>query len=170
MAQARPTLDNASSPYRDAVHYAGFWRRMVADVIDNVLLLPIMSALAPMQWPHPLSLAGFAQALEETVLAHPVRQLLALIFAVAYSIVFWVRYLGTPGKLLLRCRLVDAETQAPLTVGQSLLRNLGYLVSYATLGLGFLWIAWDKRKQGFHDKIAGSIVLFVPRSSATSSL
>ena len=139
--------------------YAGFWRRMAADLVDNIVLLPVVSALAPARWPAHLTLAALAQA----VAADPLRQLFGLVFGVAYSVVFWVKFLGTPGKLLLSCHLVDAQTLGPLTVGQSLLRNVGYLVSYATLGLGFLWIAWDRHKQGFHDKIAGSVVLYVPR-------
>ncbi|WP_298137610.1 RDD family protein [Acidiferrobacter sp.] len=139
--------------------YAGFWRRMAADLVDNIMLLPILSALAPTRWPAHPTLVALAQAMA----ADPFRQFLGLIFSVAYSVVFWVKFLGTPGKLLLSCHLVDAHTLGPLSVGQSLLRNLGYLVSYATLGLGFLWIAWDPRKQGFHDKIAGSVVLHVPR-------
>lgn len=72
---------------------------------------------------------------------------------------FWVKFLGTPGKLLLHCRVVHAETGQPLGVGRALLRYLGYYISLLTFMLGFLWIAWDRRKQGFHDKIANSVVV-----------
>jgi uncharacterized RDD family membrane protein YckC len=139
---------------------------MAADTIDNVILMPIMSVLTPAEWPTRWSTTGVLQALTQSVAIDPVRKVLALVFGVAYSVVFWTRYLGTPGKLLCHCHLVDADTLGPLSVKQSLLRNLGYLVSYGTLGLGFLWIAWDKRKQGFHDKIAGSVVLYSPRTTA----
>ncbi len=153
-SMARAPDERAAGPC-----YAGFWRRVAADLIDNIVLLPVMGALVPARWPAHPTLMTVAQAMA----AHPWRQLLVAAFGVAYSVVFWVRFLGTPGKLLLSCHLVDARTLGPLSVGQSLLRNLGYLVSYATLGLGFLWIAWDRRKQGFHDKIADSVVLYVPR-------
>ena len=141
------------------VCYAGLWRRMAADLVDNIVLLPLVSMLVPTRFPTHPTLVTLAQAMT----ADPLRQLLGAILGIAYTVVFWVKFLGTPGKLLLSCHLVDAQTFGPLTVGQSLLRNLGYLISYATLGLGFLWIAWDRRKQGFHDKIAGSVVLYVPR-------
>ncbi len=155
-----------SSPSADLRRYAGFWRRMGADLLDNLILLPVMSALVPSRLPaHPTWSAFVAADITETA-AHPLRQLLGVAFGVAYSVFFWVRFLGTPGKLVFRCHLVDAQTLGALTVRQSLLRNLGYLVSYATLGLGFLWIAWDPRKQGFHDKIAGTVVLHVPREAA----
>lgn len=162
MGLAFPTLQE-SRPAHEPPCYAGFWRRMAADLVDNALLLPVVSLLAPSQWPTRWSTAGLLAALTQSATTDPVRQLLALVLGVAYSIFFWVRYLGTPGKLLFHCHLVDAQTLGPLTIRQSLLRNVGYLVSWGTLGLGFLWIAWDKRKQGFHDKIAGSVVLHVLR-------
>ncbi len=158
-------LEECAGPGRGTPNYAGFWRRMTADVFDNLLLLPIMSLLAPTSWPAQWTTAGLIQALRQSASEDPGRQFLGFLLAVAYSVFFWTQYLGTPGKLLCRCHLVDAKTLGPLSVKQSLLRNLGYLVSWGTLGLGFLWIAWDKHKQGFHDKIAGSVVLYVPRTA-----
>lgn len=75
------------------------------------------------------------------------------------SIVMWVRFLGTPGKLLLNCHVLDAETLKPLSYKQSLIRYVSYLVSFIPFGLGFFWIGYDSRKQGFHDKIAKTVVL-----------
>jgi uncharacterized RDD family membrane protein YckC len=48
---------------------------------------------------------------------------------------------------------------SPLGLVASLLRFVGYLVSTLVLMLGFLWIIWDKDKQGWHDKIAGTLVV-----------
>ena len=71
----------------------------------------------------------------------------------------WVKLKGTPGKLLLGCQVVDAKTFQPVTLGQAVLRYVGYVISLLPVGLGFFWIAWDKRKQGFHDKIANTVVI-----------
>jgi uncharacterized RDD family membrane protein YckC len=71
----------------------------------------------------------------------------------------WVRFMGTPGKLLTSCNVVDAKTGKPVTILQAVLRYFGYFISLFTFGLGYLWIIWDKRKQGFHDKIAGTVVV-----------
>ena len=46
-----------------------------------------------------------------------------------------------------------------ITFGVAFLRLIGYLVSGAMFYLGFLWIAVDPRKQGWHDKIAGTVVI-----------
>jgi uncharacterized RDD family membrane protein YckC len=74
-------------------------------------------------------------------------------------IFFWLKYAATPGKLILDCEIVNAKDGKPITFQQALLRYLGYFVSTLVFGLGFLWIFWDKRKQGWHDKIAGTVVI-----------
>jgi uncharacterized RDD family membrane protein YckC len=76
-------------------------------------------------------------------------------------VIFWHRWQATPGKLLFDCRVVDAQTLQPLTLKQAIIRALGYIVSALPLYLGFVWMAWDKRKQGLHDKLAGSVVIQV---------
>jgi uncharacterized RDD family membrane protein YckC len=145
-----------------STRYAGFWRRLAAVLIDLTILVPVLALLlyliygrAYFQWvgahADPLALYGWGDAV--------VTNLLPVVLAVY----FWMRYLGTPGKLLMGCHVVDARTGAALTLHQAIFRNLGYLVSLLTFGLGFLWIAWDAHKQGFHDKIAGSVVVRAKR-------
>lgn len=56
-------------------------------------------------------------------------------------------------------RVVDADTGGPLTVGQSIGRYVAYFVSILPLFLGILWVAFDPRKQGWHDKLAGTVVV-----------
>ena len=62
----------------------------------------------------------------------------------------------TPGKMLfgLKVTRVDGDS---LSILQALWRTLGYYLNQLTLFIGFLWVAFDSRKQGFHDKIAGTI-------------
>lgn len=151
--------------------YAGFWRRLGATVIDNLILIPLLgvigawvfgSASAPAL--DDFSPAGI-QAMEQQLL----QQLLPLALTLALTVFFWVRFVGTPGKLLLHCHVVDAKTLAPLGVGQSVVRYIGYLISLLPFGLGFLWIALDPRKQAWHDKLAGSVVIVVSRPQAVQT-
>lgn len=51
-----------------------------------------------------------------------------------------------------------ASLDAP-TSGQLLVRYIAYLASALPLGLGFLWVAVDRRKQAFHDKLARTVVV-----------
>jgi uncharacterized RDD family membrane protein YckC len=67
--------------------------------------------------------------------------------------------------MVFKARIVDAESGGPLTTGQSIGRYLGYYVSLLGLGLGFVWVAFDARKQGWHDKLAGTVVIR-PRRAA----
>ena len=92
----------------------------------------------------------------------PVRRSWDLVTAALVGVIivgFW-RYCGaTPGKLALGIRIVDAETRKTPPTGRLVVRLLCYLVSALPLCLGFLWIAVDRRKQGWHDKIAGTLVI-----------
>jgi uncharacterized RDD family membrane protein YckC len=83
---------------------------------------------------------------------------MALVLVVTVGL--WLKFLGTPGKLLLECQIVDADTFLPMTSKQAVLRYAAYLASILPLMLGFLWVARDPRKQGFHDKIANTVVLY----------
>jgi uncharacterized RDD family membrane protein YckC len=73
-------------------------------------------------------------------------------------VIFWIARSATPGKMLLSLKIVDAKTFGPITPGQAIGRYLGYYVSMFGLFLGIFWVGWDPRKQGWHDKLAGTVV------------
>jgi uncharacterized RDD family membrane protein YckC len=75
------------------------------------------------------------------------------------TIWFWLRFMGTPGKIALRLKIVDAGTGKKLSLGQAIGRYLGYILSMIPFGLGFIWVGIDRRKQGWHDKLAGTVVI-----------
>jgi len=75
------------------------------------------------------------------------------------TLFFWMRYGATPGKMIADCKIVNATTGQPISLLQAIVRYFAYLVSALPLGLGFLWIIWDKKKQGWHDKIANTVVV-----------
>ncbi len=128
------------------MNYAGFWRRLSAALIDSVIYSVLISLLIGPAYANP-NLQTFEGMVG------------AVIMFVA-TIALWVRYQGTPGKLLLGCQIVDANSGEPMSYKQAVIRYLGYFVSLMTLFVGFLWIAWDKRKQGFHDKMANTVVVY----------
>ena len=71
----------------------------------------------------------------------------------------WIIIASTPGKLIFGAYIVDAKTLKRASTSQLIIRYLSYYVSLIPLGLGFLWIAFDPRKQGWHDKLAGTVVI-----------
>jgi uncharacterized RDD family membrane protein YckC len=72
---------------------------------------------------------------------------------------FWTGTGQTPGKMAMGIRVVSAQTGDVIGMGEALLRYVGYIISGLALGLGFLWIIWDPKHEGWHDKIASTRVV-----------
>jgi len=153
-----------------ALEFAGFWRRLAAYLIDLAALSVILSIFASPQW---FGLVSFWNA--DDVFARPVwlifpylvfSNMLSLLAGLAYFVAFWVWRGQTPGKMALNMKLIRTDG-SNLTIGDALLRYLGYFVSAAILFIGFIWIAFDSRKQGLHDKIADTYVVKIPQAPVT---
>lgn len=82
-----------------------------------------------------------------------------VVLLLAFIWCFWIWKGATPGKMLLSMRIADAKTFGKPSNGQFSLRLFGYFVSFAVLLLGFLWIAADKKRRGWHDRMAGTVVI-----------
>jgi len=82
----------------------------------------------------------------------------AALFAVMYDVGFWTLAGQTPGKRLMGLLVVKANGER-LKLGRAILRWLGYWLS-GILFLGFLWVLVDGKRQGFHDKLARTIVVY----------
>lgn len=136
----------SDAPSQGQVEYAGFWRRTGASVIDGIIYLVLMGLL----------LGPAIMSADVLTTEGVLRTLLVLLITVG----LWIKFLGTPGKLLLECQIVDADTYLPMSTKQAIIRYVAYLASILPLMLGFLWVARDARKQGFHDKIANTVVVF----------
>lgn len=76
-----------------------------------------------------------------------------------YILPFWFKKKNTPGKMLMRIEIRDAATYELMTRKQAVGRFLGYMISGIPFTLGFLWMAFSKKKQCWHDKMAGTIVV-----------
>jgi uncharacterized RDD family membrane protein YckC len=150
----------------DEVRYAGFWIRFVASVIDTLLVSMIVG---PLLW----KIYGSAYfqdyldllhgrmdlAADRPMFAGPADMLVSLVLPAIGIVIFWIARQATPGKMALSLRIVDANTHESLSRVQAIVRYLGYYVSIFGLMLGFLWIAFDPRKQGWHDKLARTVVI-----------
>ena len=144
--------------------YVGFWMRTVATLIDTVIMALVLLVLLwavygnayftrPLPAPGDPLFQGSADFLIQVVLP------LVLVF------VFWKYRSATPGKMIIGAKIVDAETGRAPSGAQLVGRFFAYIVSMIPLGLGFLWIAFDRRKQGWHDKLAKTLVVYVSRQN-----
>lgn len=133
-------------PQAQHIQYAGFWVRLGATVIDLLLLSTLML---------PLLLLRQGGTGVGAVLAHAGLWLLPMGLVIAC----WRWVQATPGKKVVSARILDARTGRPPTLGQCIARGLAYLAALLPFGLGLVWVAFDPRKQGWHDKLAGTVVI-----------
>lgn len=134
--------------------YAGFWLRLGATMIDVlimfvVILLPLSFIYGEEYWLGDQVIQGFWDIF------------LGYVVPFVATIWFWLRYLGTPGKMLMRLTIVDAKTGNKMSLGQAVGRYFAYIPALLPLGLSLIWVGFDKRKQGWHDKLAGTVVIRV---------
>ena len=148
--------------------YAGFWLRVVAFVIDSIVLsvlyllviIPLYDALLP-----PAAIAmdpdlpAQGQSLFDQVLKPDVSLLILIVVAIVYyAIMEASRHQGSLGKLALELKVTDAQG-GRLSFSKSVIRKASKLLSAALLLLGDLAAAFTRRKQALHDLIAGAFVL-----------
>lgn len=132
--------------------YVGFWARAWASVIDTVLGAIII-------WPILTMVYGQEYWTGDRLLHGPVDFLVSWVFPVVAVVLFWIARQATPGKMAISAKIVDAKTGGVPSTGQMIGRYAAYYVSLLPLFLGFIWVAFDDRKQGWHDKLAGTLVV-----------
>jgi uncharacterized RDD family membrane protein YckC len=135
---------------------AGFWIRVLASLIDTVLILVVTMPIL-------LAIYGADYFTAQGMVQGPADFLISYVFPAVAVIAFWLLARGTPGKLLCGLRVVDAGSGETIELWQAIVRYLGYFVSMIPLCLGFVWVGLDGRKQGFHDKLARTMVVWKNR-------
>lgn len=138
--------------------YVGFWLRVAASLVDTLLLCFLLYPLLTLIY-------GRGYWTDPRLVHGPLDVLLQWVLPAVAVVAFWLARQATPGKMVIHARIVDADTGAALGGAQAIKRYLGYYVSLLGLGLGFFWVGWDRRKQGWHDKIARTVVIR-PRRTA----
>lgn len=156
----------------DNIVYASLSLRMLANLLDIIIF---MIAFSPITLITNLFYGGDISqggALTQGMAGNPqVNNLTKLIFFqftqfsiyIVAIIYFTNKHGGTPGKIILRLRVINSKTFKAITFWQSIGRVFGYLISFLPITLGFVWIDFDKKKQGFHDKLANTLVIRLPK-------
>jgi uncharacterized RDD family membrane protein YckC len=134
------------------LEYVGFWPRVGASIIDSILVAVILFPM--LTW-----IYGGDYWLDPRLIKGTWDFLLSWVLPAVAIVIFWVYRQATPGKMAISARIVDAKTGKAPSTRQLVVRYLGYFVSTIPFGLGLLWVAFDPRKQGWHDKLAGTVVV-----------
>jgi uncharacterized RDD family membrane protein YckC len=148
----------------------GFGRRLVASLID-MLVVAFLTFILVVGLSFVILLVDIFTAYKYPDRELPIDTMilwLGLILSVVYFVGYWAKSGQTIGKMVMGIRIVRTDGSR-LSVGQALIRYIGYLISGAALSLGFLWLAFDRKRQGWHDKIAGTYVLFADEDRFTGS-
>jgi uncharacterized RDD family membrane protein YckC len=127
-----------------ALPRAGFWLRMGALLLD-VLLIGILTS----------SSGYFFGSFHHESNLH-------LLVLAAYGACMWKLRGSTVGGIVCDLRVVRVDGR-PIEWETAIVRALGCFLSLAVCGLGFIWIAFDENHQAWHDKIAGTVVVRVPK-------
>ncbi len=144
-------INDSSLP--DDVEYAGFWLRFGATLLDSVILLLV--TLPVMYW-----IYGLEYWAEDALFISGGWDIaINWVLPVIIVIIFWHTKGATPGKMVTKMQVVDETSGQLPSMNQSIIRYFAYLLSTLPLFLGFFWIAIDPKKQGWHDKLASTVVI-----------
>jgi uncharacterized RDD family membrane protein YckC len=152
------------------LRYAGFGVRTLAYLIDSLVLGAAVALAA-------IPLGGFTRDGTTTITsngtvttvptANPSLQLFGILAGAVYFAIAWGFFARTLGMRALRLQVLRASDGGHIGIGRALLRYLGLLVSFTCAFLGVIWVALDPRRQGWHDKMAGTFVVQEIRSGST---
>lgn len=160
--------------------FAGFWRRLVAFTIDSTIvtiIFVVLCAIAGLAFFFGVMSANNSAFLKDLANHKGFSSiiLLILVFYVALDIAYFTYFHGTagrtPGKMLLGLQVYCANG-TEVSFGIAFLRAVGYLISslLLTIPLGFIWAAFDKKKQAWHDKIAGTVVIIKEQENESAGI
>ncbi len=130
--------------------YASFWIRLLALIIDKAIIFLVVFLFSG------LNIDAFSG---------DISQLIAqtwhynLVFFV-YLLLMWIWLSKSLGMLILKIRIVDAGSGAKMKPLQAIIRLLGYVLSVAVALIGFIWMAFHPKKQGWMDLIAKTYVVY----------
>lgn len=137
---------------------AGFWQRAVAALIDSTLLTVVQLLSGFVFFFVAAGVGGF-DPLDEGLLLATVTWLFASVVAIAYY-VFFTGYCGqTPGKMVLRLKVQHVDGSDIGFRSAFYRETVGKFLSALLLGVGYLMVAFDERKQGLHDRMAKTLVI-----------
>jgi uncharacterized RDD family membrane protein YckC len=148
---AMPTITAGPAP---GLAYAGFWIRFVAYLIDWLIQLAVVFLLG--------AISGGIVRTDPVTGVTTVNgglEALAFVVGIVYVVGFWAARSQTPGMMVLNLRIAREEDGGPLDLGRAAIRYLGYVIASLPFCLGLIWAGFDSRKQGWHDKIARTLVV-----------
>lgn len=151
--------------------YAGFVSRFIAFALDVVIILTVILLLNTtvivilsffnLSLERLSNIANSNNALEKTFSIFFLLLSISINFILFYGyyIIFWMLVGQTPGKMIMGVRIVSIDG-GPISFFQTVRRLIGYWISMIFLFMGFFWVLISDTRQGWHDKIARTYVIY----------
>lgn len=143
-------------PETPQVHFAGFWIRVAATLLDTLFLVGLNLLIF-----NPLRRAwGVMDAYFSFI------DLIEIVIGLLYLVLLTWLTGQTLGKIITGIRVINArQSRGNLTAGQVFLREvIGKFISSLPFSLGYMWVGWNPRKQGWHDLLAKTHVIYERRT------
>jgi uncharacterized RDD family membrane protein YckC len=135
-------------------HYAGFWVRFLAIIIDAIVLGLLSAALIPLTGAEMITTTT-----NGVVTVNYASNAWSTLIGLIYFVGLWAWRGQTIGMMPFNMKVVGVADGNKIDILRGLLRYVGIIISIIPLFLGLIWAAFDSRKQGWHDKIAGTVVI-----------
>jgi uncharacterized RDD family membrane protein YckC len=148
--------------------YAGFWIRVVARLVDTLIIgVPFAILFLIVAVAAGAAASGSSSSSNGTngAAAAAFGGIFVLLYLILIVVTFgyWIYFWGSSGQTLgmrfLRLKVVDANTGGSIGYGRAAIRLLMSFVNSLACYIGWIWVAFDPRKQGWHDKVANSVVI-----------
>jgi len=130
--------------------YVGFWHRVLCNIIDSLLWSILMSVMGSLYL--------------DSIKIYEIVPLIYLwvfsyITVALYTIIFWKLFGATPGKLIIRAKILDAQSGNIPSIQKLIIRFFFYPISMTFFAIGCIRCGFDSRKQSWHDKVAGTVIV-----------
>jgi uncharacterized RDD family membrane protein YckC len=144
--------------------WAGYGERLVAYIVDGLILGIVMMILSVLLVGAVIAGLDFSDPRDPSMSGGAIAAILVwfvvvLAVSFAYFPFFWARGGQTPGMRIFGIRVVRDRDGGPVTAGPAILRLIGYWVSAFVFYVGYVWMFFDSRRRGWHDLIAGTVVI-----------
>lgn len=161
------------SPSVPSKHYAGFWIRALATLIDDAIvmgtslgltlfaLFVVYQATKPAETFTEAFTGGFIQTVNFAAM---------MFISVPYYIGFHWRFGASPGKMIFKIRVIREIDDGSLSLGRSTARYFAQLASALPFGAGYLMAAMNPKKKALHDAIAGTVSIIVPKEVESTTI
>lgn len=162
-------------------HYVGFGARFIAALIDCILLL-IISLPIYYLFSMPLALLWLLSLSFINTISLHISDVIILFLIIVlallptlgllygYYVFYQEKYGQTLGKKVMRIKVVTVDGKAPKKSDFLIREIIGKFLSAVILGIGYLMVIWNPKKQALHDKITKTYVVYLVESDTKKSV